>query len=535
VLLVLTIEREKDPAIAMTEMAAVENMALENATMNVEVVNVNKVNAGVLPFVKTDSSANSDGKPSSGSRRNKYLYLGVALAAALMVAVPYGVGVGVAMGASGRDGGDSGKPVQASCSSLRTIRIAIAYDSSFCTTFGGADGAKREVERIVAMASTSWYSRPGLCVQLQIADLEGHCNSETDPYNRGDIESGYNGLGMLHYFADYWHTSRSNVSRDTAHLFRTQSFTDDALGCAVCRSLCSRTAYGVIAFSSTISAVQRAVLFAHELGHNAGADHIDPTEGDFIMEPFISGGKDGLSQASKDNILTYINSVSCIGTVAAPAPSGDFGNGEVSVEIKLKTDDHAAETSLALTRSDGSAVITGSNQGSNEAGNNRAYMAWRCVPANDCCTFTINDSGGDGICCGYGQGSFEVNVDGQRVGGGGEFGFQDNFSFGRCSVEVILSLRTDGNPEDTKVTLTDQSTGERLWHYSIFPKANANYSVFGSVDPKGCYVIEATASIAVGLRWEFGSRGFDLLYDELVVQSGTSFGSGVSYGFGEGC
>jgi hypothetical protein len=55
--------------------------------------------------------------------------------------------------------------------------------------------------------------------------------------------------------------------------------------------------------------------------------------------------------------------------------------------------------------------------------------------------------------------------------------------------------------------LTDQKSGERLWYYS-FLKANTNYSVFGSVDPKGCYVFEATASIADGLRWEFGWIGW---------------------------
>jgi hypothetical protein len=140
---------------------------------------------------------------------------------------------------------------------------------------------------------------------------------------------------------------------------------------------------------------------------------------------------------------------------------------------------------------DSSVVITGRNGFEN----NRAYASWHCVPANDCYTFSINDSKGNGICCGHGQGSFEVNVDGQRVGGGGEFGFQDSVSFGRCSVEVGLSLRTDGYPEDTRVTLTDQNTGERLWYHHSSLKAYTNYNVFRSVDSKGCYVFESTDSI----------------------------------------
>jgi hypothetical protein len=192
-------------------------------------VNVNTVNAGVPT---SDEIANSNGKPSSGSR-NKYLYLWVALAAAMMVAVQYGVAlavvVGVTMGSS--SGGSGGG----------------AYDSSFCSTFGGADGAKREVERIVALAS-SWYSRSGLCVQLQLISVEGKCNSRSNPYNRGDIESGCDGDGMRHgmlqCFENYWHTNRSNVSRDAAHLFRTQAFTDLSVGCAHILALCSVWAYG---------------------------------------------------------------------------------------------------------------------------------------------------------------------------------------------------------------------------------------------------------------------------------------------------
>jgi hypothetical protein len=514
------------------------------------IVNANTVDAGVLPSDETDLSANSDGKSSSTSR-NRYLYLWVALAVVL-------IGDRIPMcnaSMNPKSGGGStllespaideelnicqqtGKrdeiSLQASCSSLRNIRIAIAYDSSFCATFGGADGAKREVERIVAMAS-SWYSGPGLCVQLQLVSLEGHCNSRTDPYNRGDIASG-SPDGMLGFFANYWHTNRSNVSRDTAHLFRTQSFTNVSVGCAFNRSLCSSRAYGVNAFPPNLSAVQRASIFAHELGHNAGADDLYTTVGKSIMEQILQKNvsKDGFSQASKDEILNYMNrpSVSCIESVVAPAPPGDdCGNDEIFVEIKLKTDNHAAETSLALTRSDGSAVTSGRNGSEN----NRAYTLWYCVPANDCYTVTINESEGDGMCCGYGQGSFEVNVEGQRIGGGGEFGFQDSVSFGRCSVEVGLSLRTDGYPEGTRVSLTNQSTGERLWSYS-FSKANTKYRAFASVDPKGCYVFEVTDSFADDLRWKFGSGGFDLIYDERVLQSGTSFGSCVSYNLGEGC
>jgi hypothetical protein len=113
---------------------------------------------------------------------------------------------------------------------------------------------------------------------------------------------------------------------------------------------------------------------------------------------------------------------------SSTAPGSCAGSGEIFIEIELQTDDYAAETSWALTRSGGTALVTGS-----DLDNNRAYTTRNCAPANGCYTFTITDSYGDGMCCGYGQGSFEVNVDGQRVGGGGDFGFESTVSFGQCA------------------------------------------------------------------------------------------------------
>jgi serine protease len=215
-----------------------------------------------------------------------------------------------------------------------------------------------------------------------------------------------------------------------------------------------------------------------------------------------------------------------------PTAPGSCGTGEIFIEIELQTDNYAEETSLALTRSDGTKLVTGT-----DLDNNRAYAARRCDPANDCYTFTITDSEGDGICCGFGQGSFDVNVDGQRVGGGGDFGSENSVSFGQCtppSVDVNLFLRTDAYPEETRVTLTNQSTGERLWSFR-FPEANTNYGTTVSVDPRGCYVFEVTDADADGLCCQYGSGRFRLSYDGVAVKSGAEFGSSVSYALGEGC
>ena len=43
--------------------------------------------------------------------------------------------------------------------------------------------------------------------------------------------------------------------------------------------------------------------------------------------------------------------------------------------------------------------------------------------------FTIYDSAGDGLCCGYGEGSYNVTLSGQVIAQGGEFGFDETMTF----------------------------------------------------------------------------------------------------------
>jgi hypothetical protein len=232
------------------------------------------------------------------------------------------------------------------------------------------------------------------------------------------------------------------------------------------------------------------------------------------------------------NALEVLNGGAISDPGVGPTPPGECGSDEIFVVIKLTTDDNAAETNLALTHSGGAALVTLSN-----LANNQVYVESQCVPAHDCYTFTITDSEDNGICCGYGQGSFEVNVEGQPVGGGGEFGSEDSFSFGQCappSVDIGLSLRTDNYPGETVVTLTDKSTGQRFWYYG-FSEANKSYNLNTTMDPSSCYVFEVTDSYGDGVCCQYGQGGFDLSYDGLVVRSGGAFGSSDIYELGEGC
>jgi hypothetical protein len=55
-----------------------------------------------------------------------------------------------------------------------------------------------------------------------------------------------------------------------------------------------------------------------------------------------------------------------------------------------------------------------------------------CMPKG-CHVLSITDTNGDGVCCGYGSGSYNLLVDGVSVvGNGGEFGSSAFTLFGNC-------------------------------------------------------------------------------------------------------
>ena len=88
---------------------------------------------------------------------------------------------------------------------------------------------------------------------------------------------------------------------------------------------------------------------------------------------------------------------------------------EVTVTIELTTDAFGGETSWELTDPSGTVQESGSGYDSSTD-----YEINRCVSA-ETCTFTIFDSEGDGICCGYGIGSYSVVRDGVRHDGVANF------------------------------------------------------------------------------------------------------------------
>jgi hypothetical protein len=96
-------------------------------------------------------------------------------------------------------------------------------------------------------------------------------------------------------------------------------------------------------------------------------------------------------------------------------------SGEVYFDLLLLTDGKGEEISWTLSETiTSNVVLFGSGYSSY-----KQNSTLQCIPAN-CYTFTITDSGGDGLCCDAGYGGYSVRLNGLKLASGNEFGAKDD-------------------------------------------------------------------------------------------------------------
>lgn len=111
------------------------------------------------------------------------------------------------------------------------------------------------------------------------------------------------------------------------------------------------------------------------------------------------------------------------------------------VTLNLVTDNYGVETSWALT--DSSAYIVA--EGGGFSNNSTTSLEIEIPSSDECYTFTINDTYGDGICCAYGTGSYSITDDsGNVIFSGGQFGSTEATTF-RVGESLGLNSFIDEN------------------------------------------------------------------------------------------
>ncbi len=116
----------------------------------------------------------------------------------------------------------------------------------------------------------------------------------------------------------------------------------------------------------------------------------------------------------------YIDGFKPTESVTAPVTATCSGH---DVSLSLTTDQYASETSWQILRSDGTTATSG-----RDFQNSTLHTKTICLPSGDY-QFVINDSYGDGICCGLGQGNYTLTSNGKTLATGGEFKFQEKTPF----------------------------------------------------------------------------------------------------------
>ncbi len=175
----------------------------------------------------------------------------------------------------------------------------------------------------------------------------------------------------------------------------------------------------------------------------------------------------------------------------------------VNISVNILTDNYPGETSWSIFDDAGNEIITGGGY-TQQATN---YSDVVCVPYG-CLDFVIYDSYGDGICCGYGQGSYQVvGPAGEILASGGQFGSSETTNFCLQSPPLVLELTSQTNilcngQNDGTITVQG-SGGFGTYTYSINGGASQTSNIFTGL-PAGIHLItiddgNSTMSINVTL------------------------------------
>lgn len=115
--------------------------------------------------------------------------------------------------------------------------------------------------------------------------------------------------------------------------------------------------------------------------------------------------------------------VDCGGTLCDPCPVPCIEN---EIVVSFTFDNYPEETSWSIEDSTGATVASGGTYASEPDGS--VLNIEECLP-DGCYDFIINDAFGDGICCGYGNGSYTVTANGLTVASGGDFDSSETTNF----------------------------------------------------------------------------------------------------------
>ncbi len=184
---------------------------------------------------------------------------------------------------------------------------------------------------------------------------------------------------------------------------------------------------------------------------------IEITVGGMVIETINWTGNlaPGASAAVSVNLTGLVDGVNNIGAstslpngMADQDTSNDAFSRPITVEtlgigvtLNINTDDYPDETTWDLTDENGTILFSGGPY----TGTGTLYSENWCLSSTECYNFTIYDAYGDGICCGWGTGFYNIqDADGNfLVNGTGDFGSSETSSIcpgGSCTQDATIDI-----------------------------------------------------------------------------------------------
>jgi len=165
----------------------------------------------------------------------------------------------------------------------------------------------------------------------------------------------------------------------------------------------------------------------------------------------------------------YLAILFIAGFCATSFAQAECADDELAITVNLTTDNYGNETYWEVVDNNTNVTYYSVNWGAYPNFIDTTYVHEFCIPQDACVTFTIRDSYGDGICCSYGEGSYEIILDGSVIASGGEFGNIASVAF-NCEPGIVC---TTGIP----VTEGTYTTGTTDYWYTFAPTQAGIYNI----------------------------------------------------------
>ncbi len=163
--------------------------------------------------------------------------------------------------------------------------------------------------------------------------------------------------------------------------------------------------------------------------------------------------------------------------------------------VEINTDEYPEETLWELRDANGNLIGSGGPYSEEST----QYVQRYCVDEEACFNFTITDLAGDGICCGFGQGSYNViDGNGDILITGGDFGSSESIDF--CNVDCNLTaniVTTDSDATDNGTIMINVSGGAEPFSYSINGGNSFQTEALFTDLPAGDYDVVVTSNDGV--------------------------------------